>query len=78
MNKVKTEYNIIMNDKRFNVFDYITLIESAEEIHFMQSSFKELMCSYNLEKPTLYQHNYVRTYGPEMNSTGLNTFVEIE
>lgn len=78
MNKVKTDYKIVMNDKRFNVFDYITLIENAEEIHFMQSSFKELMCSYKLEKPTLYQHNYVRNYGPEMNSTGLNPFVEVE
>lgn len=77
MNKIKTEYQVIMNDKRFNVFDYISLIENAEEIHFMQSSFKELMCSYNLEKPTLYQHNYVRQYDESMNSSGLNPIIEI-
>lgn len=77
MNKVTKNYKIIMNDKRFNVFDYITLIENAEEIHFMQSSFKELMCSYKLEKPILYQHNYVRKYDESMNSSGLNPFIEI-
>ncbi len=77
MSRVKTEYKIIMNDKRFNVFDYITLIENAEEIHFMQSSFKELMCSYKLEKPILYQHNYIRQYDESMNSSGLNPFIEI-
>jgi hypothetical protein len=67
-----------MNDKQFNVFDYLTLIENAEEVHFMQSSFKELICSYKLDKPVLYQHNYVRNYGPEMNSSGLNSFIEVE
>jgi hypothetical protein len=77
MSRIKTEYKVIMNDKRFNVFDYITLIENAEEIHFMQSSFKELMCSYELKKPTLYQHNYVRQYDESMNSSGLNPFIEI-
>lgn len=77
MNKVTKDYKIIMNDKRFNVFDYITLLENAEEIHFMQSSFKELMCSYKLKKPTLYQHNYVRQYDESMNSSGLNPFIEI-
>jgi hypothetical protein len=77
MSRIKIEYKVIMNDKRFNVFDYITLIENAEEIHFMQSSFKELMCSYELKKPTLYQHNYVRQYDESMNSSGLNPFIEI-
>ena len=78
LDKVKTDYKIIMNDKQFNVFDYLTLIENAEEFHFMQSSFKELICSYKLDKPTLYQHNYVRKYEKFMNSTGLNAFIEIE
>jgi hypothetical protein len=77
MSRIKIEYKVIMNHKRFNVFDYITLIENAEEIHFMQSSFKELMCSYELKKPTLYQHNYVRQYDESMNSSGLNPFIEI-
>ena len=78
MSKIQTEHKIIMNDKQFNVFDYLTLIENAEEVHFMQSSFKELICSYKLDKPVLYQHNYVRNYGPEMNSSGLNPFIEVK
>lgn len=78
MNRIKTEHKVIMNDKRFSVFDYISLIENAEEIHFMQSSFKELICSYKLNKPTLYQHNYVRQYNDEyLHSTGLNPIIQI-
>ena len=77
MSRIETDYKVIMNDKRFNVFDYISLIENAEEIHFMQSSFKELMCSYKLDKPILYQHNYVRQYDESMNSSGLNPIIEI-
>ena len=78
LEKVKTDCKIIMNDKQFNVFDYLTLIENAEEVHFMQSSFKELICSFKLDKPTLYQHNYVRQYEECMNSTGLNPFIEVD
>ena len=78
LEKVRTDYKIVMNDKQFNVFDYLTLIENAEEVHFMQSSFKELICSFKLDKPTLYQHNYVRQYEECMNSVGLNSFIEID
>lgn len=78
LEKVRTDYKIVMNDKQFNVFDYLTLIENAEEVHFMQSSFKELICSFKLDKPTLYQHNYVRQYEECMNSVGLNPFIEID
>jgi hypothetical protein len=72
-----TKYKIIRNDLRFLIFDYIGLIEAAEEVHFMQSSFKELICSYRLLKPRLYQHNYVRQYNQWLNSSGLNSFEEI-
>lgn len=75
--KINTEFKIIKNDKSFKIFDYLMLLEGAEEIHFMQSSFKELICSYRMEKPKLYQHNYVRKYEPELNSVGLNPIVEI-
>lgn len=78
MDRAKTDHKIIMNDKKFNVFDYILLIENAEEIHFMQSSFKELICSYELKKPILYQHNYVRKYDECMNSSGINPIIEID
>lgn len=78
LNKVNTNYKIIKNDKRFKFFDYLKLLEEAEEIHFMQSSFKELICSYKMKNPKLYQHNYVRNYGPELNTCGLNEFLEID
>jgi hypothetical protein len=78
LEKVQTDCKIIMNDTQFNVFDYLTLIENAEEVHFMQSSFKELICSFKLDKPILYQHNYVRQYEECMNSTGLNSFIEVD
>jgi hypothetical protein len=77
LNKVNSQYKIIKNDEQFKIFDYLTLLENAEEIHFMQSSFKELICSYKMEKPKLYQHNYIRKYTPELNTSGLNPIIEI-
>lgn len=75
--KISTKYKIIKNDKNFLVFNYIKLLEKAEEVHFMQSSFKELICSYDLKKTKLYQHNYVRQYDSYMNSVGVNPITEI-
>lgn len=77
LNKVNCKYKIIKNSKKFKIFDYLTLLENSEEIHFMQSSFKELICSYKMEKPILYQHNYIRNYGPELNTSGVNQFIQI-
>ena len=77
MSKINTKFKIIKNDMRFLVFNYIKLLEEAEEVHFMQSSFKELLCSYKLEKPKLYQHSYVRQYDAYMNSVGVNPIVEL-
>ena len=77
ISKINTQYKIIYNDMQFLVFNYIKLIEMAEEVHFMQSSFKELICSYNFKKPKLYQHNYVRNYNQYMNSIGFNKIIEI-
>jgi hypothetical protein len=76
-NKINSNFKIIKNDKQFKIFDYLTLLENAEEIHFMQSSFKEMICSYKIDKPILYQHNYIRKYPPELNTVGLNPIIEI-
>jgi len=76
--KIKSQKKFIMNDKRFYVFDYITTLQNADEIHFMQSAFKELICSFELKKPKLYQHNYVRKYESDMNSSGINKIKEIK
>lgn len=70
--KIPTGYKIIENDIKYNVFDLLYLFENAEEIHLMQSSIKDLINSYVLNKPKIVLHNYVRRYGEELNSIGLN------
>lgn len=77
INKINSKLKVVRNDKKFKIFDYLTLLENAEEIHFMQSSFKELICSYKMDRPKLFQHNYIRNYPPELNTVGLNPIVEI-
>jgi hypothetical protein len=77
MSKVRNDYKIIKNDMKFNLFHYISLLEGAEEIHFMQTAFKDLICSYKMDKPKLFQHNYVRKYPPHYNSLGINIWTEI-
>lgn len=74
---IECDYNIIRNDKRFGLFDYITLLENAEQIHLMQSSFKDLINSYKMDHPKIYQHNYVRNYPKSIHSVGLNHIEEI-
>jgi hypothetical protein len=53
---LKKEQNIkiIENDVRYTIFDFLKVLENAEEIHMMQSCFKELINSYVLEKPNIY------------------------
>lgn len=74
---VKTNYNIIRNNKKFLLFDYIGLLENAEQIHLMQSSFKDMINSYKMPKPKIYQHNYIRNYPNSIHSIGLNNIEEI-
>lgn len=78
MNKIKTNYKIIRNDKKYKIFDYLFLLENAEEIHLMQSSFKDMINSFKIEKTVIYQHDYVRNYGDELFSDGLNEIIRIK
>ena len=56
--------------QNYNLFHWILLLENAEEIHCMDSSFKCLVESLsNLAKPRLYYHRYVRGSGPRAVST---------
>lgn len=71
-NKIPSGYKIIENDIKYNIFDLLHLFENADEIHLMQSSIKDLINSYVLNKPKIVLHNYVRQYGEELNSVGLN------
>ena len=43
-----------------NIFDYLTIIEKAEEIHCMDSSFRMMIDSYPMDKK-LYFHTYCRS-----------------
>jgi hypothetical protein len=78
MNKVTDEYKIIRNDYRFLMFDYITLLENAEEIHMMQTGFLDLVNCYKMDKPKIYRHNYVRNYPDSVHSKGLNEVIGVD
>lgn len=44
-----------------NMFDYLSLIEGAEEIHCIESSFMFMIDSFPIDKP-LFAHRYARSY----------------
>jgi len=78
MDKVTDEHKIIRNDYQFKMFDYIKLLENAEEIHMMQTGFLDMVNSYKMEKPKIYRHNYVRNYPESIHSKGLNEVIGID
>jgi hypothetical protein len=78
MNKVSSEYKIITNDYRFLMFDYISLLENAEEIHMMQTGFLDLVNCYKMDKPKIYRHNYVRNYPDAIHSKGMNEVIGVD
>lgn len=78
MNKVPKEYKIIRNDFRFGMFDFIKLLENAEEIHTMQTGFLDLINSYKMDKPKIFRHNYVRNYPDAIHSKGLNKIIGVD
>jgi len=77
MNKVSNNYKIIKNNYNFMMFDYIKLLENAEEIHTMQTGFLDLINSYKMNKPKIYRHTYVRHYESSIHSVGLNSIIEV-
>ena len=78
MTKVNDEYKVIRNDYQFKMFDYIKLLENAEEIHMMQTGFLDMVNSYKMNKPKIYRHNYVRNYPASIHSKGLNEVIGID
>jgi hypothetical protein len=70
--KIKTNLKIIDNPVNYSIFNLISLIENAEEVHLMESSIKNLVNSYKMEKPKFFYHQYVRNYTPYLNTKGLN------
>lgn len=77
MGKVTDEYKVIRNDYQFKMFDYIKILENAEEIHMMQTGFLDMVNSYKMDKPKIYRHNYVRNYPESIHSKGLNDVMGI-
>jgi hypothetical protein len=77
MSRIRKDLKIIENPINYNIFNLITLIENAEEVHLMESSIKCLVNSYKMDKPKFFYHNYVRNYDSYINSMGLNKFETI-
>lgn len=78
MEKVTQDYKVIRNDPQFLMFDYIKLLENAEEIHTMQTGFLDLINSYKMDKPKIYLHKYVRNYPEAIHSKGLNEVIGVD
>jgi DNA-directed RNA polymerase subunit L len=75
--KINTNLKIIDNPVNYSIFNLISLIENAEEVHLMESSIKNLINSYKMEKPKFFYHQYVRNYTPYLNTKGLNDLIII-
>jgi hypothetical protein len=75
--KFRQDLKIIYNDKSHRVFDYLTLLEKAEEIHIMESSIHTLVDSYRITTPKLHLHKYVRNYPDWCVPIGLNKWIEV-
>ena len=56
-NKLPEDYLIIKNDNSRNIFDFIKVLECAEEIHCMESSYKSLIDFY-AKTADLYYHDF--------------------
>ena len=75
--KINTNLKIIDNPVNYSIFNLVSLIENAEEVHLMESSIKNLVNSYKMEKPKFFYHQYVRNYTPYLNTKGLNDIIII-
>jgi hypothetical protein len=52
--------NVPLEEKNYLIFHYIKLLENAEEIHVMESSFKNLINFSITNKKNVYLHKYMR------------------
>lgn len=72
--KIRNDLKIIENPINYNIFNLLSIIENAEEVHLMESSIKCLVNSFKMDKPKFFYHQYVRNYGSYLNSKGINKF----
>jgi len=57
MKKLTNDFLVIRNDNTKNIFHFIKVLEDAEEIHCMESSFKSLIDFY-AKTADLYYHDF--------------------
>lgn len=74
--KVRQDLKIIENPTEYSIFDLLTLIENAKEVHLMESSIKCLVGSIKMNKPKFFFHKYVR--GGPHDAKSINEFTVIE
>jgi hypothetical protein len=77
-NRINTKLKKIYNDNSIPLFNCISLIENAEEVHVMQSSIKDLINSFKFDKPLFFLHEYVRNYSHLLDSKGYNKFINLK
>lgn len=76
--KIRNDLKIIENNTKYNLFNMLSLIENATEVHVMQSSLKDLIISLTIDKPEFYYHTYVRNYSDFYDNQGYNKFTKIK
>lgn len=60
INKGKPQVRTVRPDIRYGIFDYMGILESASEIHCIDSSFLNLIECSGIKQDNLYFHKYVR------------------
>jgi hypothetical protein len=71
---VDWKFLIIRNNINENIFNYYKILQNAEEIHCMESSFRCLIETLDIVKPKLVFHYYIRQTKPLLDEN--NNFVE--
>jgi hypothetical protein len=62
--EIDSKYFIIKNNPTENIFNYYKLLQNAEEIHCMESSFRCLLETIELKNTKLFLHHYIRKTTP--------------
>jgi 2-desacetyl-2-hydroxyethyl bacteriochlorophyllide A dehydrogenase len=63
MSKIRDDLLVIRPTQGFRLFDYLGVIENAEEVHVMESCFQTIIDLQNYNKNNIYLHKYIRNYG---------------
>jgi hypothetical protein len=66
MDKIRKDLLVIRPTVGYKIFDYLGILENAEEIHVMESCFQVLIDTQKFEKPFLFLHRYIRNYNDFM------------